>query len=149
MPMGKKKIKLATVLQLKDYVQNEIQNIYWSIRQYNESGLKLEPLFDQVEYYESELIKLKELIRDANALKHKDGHTNDYYIYLLSNINNKIYQLNKIKGAENSAMTLKEKNMKVRSLMQEADKIKTKLSSFNESTKVSLDVSDERLAKFI
>lgn len=137
-----KKIKLAVALKLKEFVEKEISNIYYSIKNFRDSDINLEPLFDEAEYYENELIKLKELLRDANAGKHKDGHSNDYYIYKLSNLNNKLYHLRKVRIDDTD-------NKRIENITKQVASIKKKLTSFNESTKVTIDVTDERIAKLL
>ena len=142
-------VKLTTVLRLKEYVENEIKTKYDNIKEYNEGEMNMTSLFEDIDFYEEELINLKEKIRKANNGKHDDNHTNDYYIYLLSNINRRIFFYKQIETTDTTFITTGEANKKIRELQKEAEKIRNKLASFNENTKIKLDLSDERLNKFI
>ena len=144
-----KKVKLSTVLKLKEYVENEINSKYDSIAKYNKGGMNIASFFDDIDFYETELIKLKEKIRDANGGKHSDGHTNDYYIYLLFNVNKRIHFYRKLDVTDTTSITVDEVNKRLSRLQDEAERIRNKLTKFNDTTKVSLDLSDERLKRLI
>jgi hypothetical protein len=101
------------------------------------------------------LIFIKDAIRVGNSTLDKDGYTNDHNIFLLSNLNRRRAFLSSLNTFEGKRTTLKSKgkeiefkaNLKWKDVDEELKKIEgevrefeNKLSDFNHSTTVSVNI---------
>lgn len=144
-----KKISLSKLLNLKEAVENNIAQLLTQISKMNKSNLNLQTLVDNLYFYLDYMVVVKEKIRDANAKKHPDKNTNDYYIYLLSNVNRLINFYSNLRADSNSTITDVKVDEYLKNLRQERKDIIQKLSSFNDKTMINIDASDERISKYI
>lgn len=142
----KKKMLLDTALKIKDSVEKSIVACYDDIVKYNLTDVKAGSLLERAEKLEQQLIHLKEVIQEANKGKHKDGKTNNYYIYYLSNVvlKNKFYEslekgLNRAPAkAKTAHIKRDEVASKKRTIGEEINNLRNKLSLFNTKKKVTI-----------
>jgi len=139
------KLPLTIVRKMRDEVEEEIAKALQYIQDYNEAGIDLDSILIRLEMLEDQFIVLKEAIQDANKQKHADKNTNNYYIYKLFNINNRIrfFQNLNIDNNDNAYFIDTEINDIIKSLEEEKSKIKTKLTNFNRDTKIKVEIDDD------
>jgi uncharacterized protein YceH (UPF0502 family) len=93
---------------------------------------------------ENNLAQVKEIVQEANKLKHEDGKTNNYYIYRLSNLNVRKRFLVSIQVTEKSQMTKADVETLIAGLDAEINEIRTKLKAFN-SREIPIELDDKVL----
>jgi len=145
--MTKRKLQLKAVLQLKDDLEERIEQTEKSIIGYNVTDVKIDSLLEKLDKYQEQLIIVKEVIQNANKTKHSTRKTNNYYIYKLSNLQRrkKFYRLlySSINNTEKSAQLNREEILsRRRSLETEIETLQTKLSNFNINKTVSIEIDE-------
>ena len=143
----KKKLQLQTVIHIKDSLSRDIVELQKDIIKYNNSEKKVDTLFETLDKKEAQMIVIKEAIQKANRDKHKDGKTNNYYIYRLSNLNGKrvmiqdLLQEHNAKTSQQSEESLKKD---LSNILSEIDTVKSSLKTFNRDHKITV-ILDESL----
>jgi chromosome segregation ATPase len=145
--MTKRKLQLQAVLQLKNDLEERIEQTEKSIIGYNTTDIKIDSLLEKLDKYQEQLIIVKEVIQNANKTKHSTRKTNNYYIYKLSNLQRrkKFYRLlySSINNTEKSAQLNREEILsRRRSLETEIETLQTKLSNFNINKTVSIEIDE-------
>ena len=141
----KKKLQLRTVLDLKLELENKIIGTEKEIVKYNtHKEIKIDSLLETLKKQETQLIKFKEIQQTANKSKHKDGKTNNYYIYYLSNLkrNQMLYKRINCNDA-NSQLSIEEVNNNIRNLDKEERLISNKLTDFNKNKTVTVELDED------
>ena len=152
------KLKLDQLLRIKEDLENSIRKDENLMRRNNSRPTKEEAQIDFKEtkrLYElrlEQLISIKEAVRNGNAIAN-GNFTNDYSIYLLSNLNRRKVFLNSLNTFEGDRPTLtsagkmvefeaklpyKDVEKEVREVEQKIREIETKLSDFNHLTEVTV-----------
>lgn len=152
------KLKLDQLLRIKEDLENNIRNSENLMRKNNSRPTKEEAQIDFKEtkrLYElrlEQLISIKEAIRNGNAMISGD-FTNDYNIYLLSNLNRRKVFLNSLNTFEGDRPTLtsagkmvefeaklpyKDVDKELKEIEVSIRETETKLSDFNHSTEVTV-----------
>jgi len=145
--MTKRKLQLQAVLQLKNDLEERIEQTEKSIIGYNTTDIKIDSLLEKLDKYQEQLIIVKEVIQNANRTKHSDRKTNNYYIYKLSNLQRrrKFYQALYAmpEQADKTAQLDKTEVLsRKRSLETEITTLQAKLSNFNTSKTVSIEIDE-------
>lgn len=141
----KKKLQLDVVRNLRDEVEDQITNLYKFIQNSNEDNVDLEPTMQKLEKLEEQFLVLKEVIQDANRNKHSDTKkTNNYYVYLLSNLNKRAANLREISisNNDNAYLTSEDISEELAELRKEIGNIKSRLTTFNRDTIVKVDIDE-------
>lgn len=139
----KKKLQLNVVRNLRDEVEEKITNFYNFIQSSNEDNVDLEPTLIKLEKLEEQFIVLKEVIQDANRIKHSDTKkTNNYYVYLLSNLNKRVIHLHgiNISNNDNAYLTSEDISEELSALKSQIRDIKSRLTTFNRDTVVKVEI---------
>jgi len=141
----KKKLRLKTVLKIKEHLETIIETSYDDILNYNDTEIKIDSLLDRVLKASEQLIVVKEAIQKANQGRHKTGKSNNYYIYKYSNLQSLKRFYLRIKDVDPGAAQIShdEAQNQVRKINQELDLISTKLSNFNLRKKVVVEIDPE------
>jgi len=155
------KLKLDQLLRMKEDLENSIRNDEQSMRKNNsrpideEAQINFKEIKQKYELKLEQLIIIKEAIRDGNSELNKEDTTNDTNIYLLSNLNRRKAFLNSLNTFEGERTTMKSNgklvkfgvkysNKNVVEELKEIEKqirdLENKLSSFNHSTEVKVDL---------
>jgi hypothetical protein len=146
----KKKLLLETVLKLKADIEKSIVSIYDDIIKYNFTEKTVDLLLVRAEAMEKQLIIFKEVIQDANKGKIK-GITNNYNIYLLSNLKAKrmfyaslihVFINRKKKDLDKAQITKDDAMSKYDQLTEKIKDLENKLSEFNSKKKVTVYLDD-------
>lgn len=145
--MTKRKLQLKAVLQLKDDLEEKIEQTEKSIIGYNNTDVKIDTLMEKLDKYQEQLIIVKEVIQTANKSKHSTRKTNNYYIYKLSNLQRrkKFYKAlyASIGKTDEAAQLSKEEVLsRSRSIGTEIETLQTKLSNFNINKTVSIEIDE-------
>lgn len=137
----KKKLQLRTVIDLKNSLEEKIALLENDVVKYNNTEINVYELIDKLEYSYEQLIFFKEAIQTANKGKSENGKTNNYYIYLLSNLKRKRILYNKIdcNDKKKSQITIDEINDYIRDTEDEMRKIRDKLTFFNDSKSITVE----------
>ena len=141
----KKKLQLRNLLELKDNLETEIEELEEDITKYNNTEISTNILQDKLEVSYIQLIIFKEAIQTANKSKHKDGKTNNYYIYLLSNLKRKrnfYYKIDKLPSNKKTQITVTEINDYLRTIEDEMKKVRDKLTFFNDSKITAVEFNE-------
>jgi len=139
--MFKKKLRLDSVLLLRDKLKELIYETQRDIVKYNNTEIKIDTLLELLKTQQDQFIVLKETVVEANKLKHDDGHTNNHYIFKLSNLKDDRSLYSKMNGLEsNSQLDQKEITLRLKKISHEQDKIRTKLQNFNTSKYVTVEL---------
>jgi hypothetical protein len=159
------KIKLDALIRAKIDLEQNLRNDEKLMKRFNSIQKSEKPSIDMVEtirLYDlklDQLLHFKEAIRNGNNNTLKDSeHTNDYYIYLLSNYNRKkalLLSMNTFEGVRPSFKDPSKKvayvaQMKLSAVQEEIAKIESEirkieniLSDFNHSVEVEVLVYTE------
>jgi hypothetical protein len=143
-----KKEVSATTLKyaLDDLVEDIKQEKITIIRYFSSDKFLIEDFFASLELKERQLVILKTALQKVNLQKHEDGKTNSEYIFELSNLNNrKDILLNLDPSKKNSQWTHEKLTEEIKKIDIEINKIKNKLTIFNNSKKVKVEVLLENL----
>ena len=154
------KIKLDALIRAKIDLEQNLKEDERLIRKYNsvEKGsntqVEMKSLFENYDLKLDQLLHFKEAIRNGNNNVIKDSkHTNDYYIYLLSNFNRKkalLLSMNTFEGNRPSysdptkkiayiaQMKLSKIKEEITSIESEIRTIENILSDFNHSVEVEV-----------
>lgn len=134
----KKKLRLKTVLKIREHLESIIESTYDDILSYNDTEIKVDLLLDRALKASEQLIVVKEAIQKANQGKHKTGKTNNYYIYRYSNLQTLKRFYLRIKDVDplDAQISPDEARTQIRKINTELDLISTKLSNFNQRKKV-------------
>jgi hypothetical protein len=127
----KKKLQLSTLIKVQKNLEKLISAQQEFVLSYNDTEIKISETLVTMLQTEENLAQVKEVIQEANKLKHEDGKTNNYYIYRLSNLNARKRFLNTIQVNEKSQLTRDEINKLIAELDSEINSIRTKLKEFN------------------
>ena len=140
----KKKLQLRTVLDLKADLEENIIGTEKEIVKYNShKKIKTNSLFETLETMGEQLIIFKQVQQTANKSKHKDGKTNNYYIYRLYNLKRNRLLYNKINcNDKNSQLSIEEVNNAIRNIEREEGQIQDKLTTFNRNKTVSVELDE-------
>jgi hypothetical protein len=158
------KLKLDSLLRIKDDVEAEIKKCEFLMRKNNSRPKTEEPQidFDEIktkyENFLDQLLLIKDAIRIGNSTTNKEGKTNDHNIFVLSNLNRRKAFLNSLNTFEGKRTTMKsagkEIEFEAKLTYKKVDKelkeieasirdLETKLSDFNHATEVSVTVYTE------
>lgn len=145
--MIKRKLQLKTVLALKEDLEELINKTEDSIARYNVTEKKIDALLEKLARYQEQLVIVKEVIQKANMAKNSDRKTNNYYIYKLSNLQKLKRFYGRLmsemgsndQGAQLDLNTLVERR---RSIETEISTLQNKLSNFNETKTVSIEIDE-------
>lgn len=145
--MTKRKLQLRAVLQLRNDLEELIEQTEKSIVGYNSTEIKIDVLLEKLDKYQEQLIIVKEVIQTANKSKHSDRKTNNYYIYKLSNLQRRkkfyhiLYQAaNRME--ETYQLSQEDILTRRRSIETEITALQTKLSNFNITKTVSIEIDE-------
>lgn len=141
----KKKLQLRNLLELKDDLETQIEELEEDVIKYNNTEIKTNILQDKLEASYIQLIIFKEAIQTANKSKHKDSKTNNYYIYLLSNLKRKknlYYKIDKLPSNKKTQITVTEINDYLRTIEEEMRKVRDKLTFFNDSKITTVEFNE-------
>ena len=140
----KKKLLLQTVIHIKDDLSRNIVELQKDIIKYNNTEINTAGLLDKLEKSESQIIVIKEAIQKANRDKHKDGKTNNYYIYNLSNLNSRRVMTETLlqKTNKNSQLSEKKLTEDLHNILTEIDLVRSKLATFNTTHKVTVELDE-------
>jgi len=127
----KKTIQLSTIIKIKAFLEKTIANWKEYIAKYNDTEMKISDALQNLEIAENELIQVKEVIQESNKLKHKDGKTNNYYIYRLSSLNSQKEFYSKLVITGSSQLTKAKVDEIVSKIDKEVNEIRQKLIEFN------------------
>jgi len=137
----KKKLRLDSVLLLRDKLKELIYETQKDIVKYNNTEIKIDKTLEKLKTLQEQFIVLKEAILEANKLKHDDGHTNNHYIFELSNLKDDRSLYIKMNGTEpNSQLDQKELTVRLKKLSTQQDAIRTRLQNFNTSKHVTVEL---------
>ena len=155
--MKTKKLSLDAAVDLRERLDQEIHENYRIIIsnnsvEENKNEVDVLELLSLTTAMESQVIRIKEAIQEANLSKHPwDRHSNSYYIYRLSQL--KIRKNNLLKmsvkegkyGKKVYVATIKQKelNRMLTDINDQIDKISQKLSKFNTLRKNQIKVQWE------
>ena len=141
----KHKLALSEALTLQEKIVRTIEETENSIINYNSTDKSTDNLFVHLATLENQLVVLKEAIQNANKKKGKDGKTNNFWIYTLSNWNRRKAFLNLLnpKKSDKKAQITHERVKEMRkSVEEEVNKIYNKLEVFNTGTKIKIEVDE-------
>ncbi len=141
----KKKLQLSTLIKIQKNLENLLLTKQEYFITYNETEMNVLATLDSIIEAEEELVKVKEAIQEANKQKHDDGHTNNYYIYCLSNLQKRKKFLEEVKTTEKSQLTEEEKKAHISKIDERINEIRAKLTEFN-TREVSLELNEKVLA---
>lgn len=127
----KKTIQLSTIIKIKAFLEKTIANWKEYIAKYNDTEMKISDALQNLEIAENELIQVKEVIQESNKLKHKDGKTNNYYIYRLSSLNSQKEFYSKLVITGSSQLTKAKVDEIISKIDKEVNEIRQKLIEFN------------------
>ena len=141
----KKKLQVRTVLDLKEDLERRIIETEKEIVKYNtHKEIKVNGLLDTLTKLGDQLIIIKEAVQTANKSKHKDGKTNNFYIYTLYNFKRTRTLYNKINcNDKNSQFSIDEINQLIKNIEEEERKIRDKLTAFNTSKTISVELDED------
>jgi hypothetical protein len=154
-----KKLLLNKILKIKEDLEESIRRDDYliqgsnSIIAENKRDIDIREVEKLRDKKEDQLVELKLIIQEANMKKHRDGNSNFYYVYVLSNLKRLkgLYiRLNTTNGLKESKkgtinysaeITADESNKKILEINKKIQDIEIKLATFNQNTevKVSLD----------
>ena len=145
--MNKKKLRLSTVLTLKEDLEQSIKHTEESIIRYNSTDKKIDGLLERLDAFERQLEKVKEVIQSANRLKHPNKKTNNYYIYRLSSLMNRkrfygTRLVRAIRDTEKAQINKIIAAQKRKDLQVEISAIKKRLTEFNEKKSITLEIDE-------
>lgn len=139
----KTKLRLDTVLKIKEDLERDIGELQKDITKYNETEKKVDALLGTLHKKMDQLIEIKESIQEANKGKHKDGKTNNYYIYHLSNLKNRKILYSQLGSRSKSAqISVEDANKIIRETDEEMDKVRNKLTLYNTSKTITVKVDE-------
>ena len=139
----KKKLRLDTVLKIKDKLEEIIFATQKDIVRYNTSEIKIDKLLNKLKSLEKQFVILKTTVQKANTLEHEDGKPNFDYIFELSNLKNFRTLLYKLNGNEStSQLDNKEITKRTKQIGAAQDIIRTKMENFNTSHFVTVELDE-------
>ena len=139
-----KKLLLVDLLKIKTTLVKQIKYDREVIRTYlNKKVENLEGIEEDLDKKEEQLIIIKEVIQNANKSKHKDKLTNNFYIYRMSNLKEKKDFYQSLNIGRDSTWTNEELKSKIRKLDEEINKISDKLTDFNTSKKIKVELNPD------
>lgn len=142
----KKKLQLKVVLGLKKELEDRITRLEESIRKNNISKTDINTQLKDLEQHQDLLVTIKLAIQKANNSGNLLKKSNNYYIYLHSNVDKqrRLYMkmANELTAKKDKEAQLKKATLieKARDLRSKLDTIKQKLTKFNEQTTLFLDL---------
>ena len=141
----KKKLRLVTVLKIKEHLETLIDKLYGSIINNNETERSVDSLFNDLICAHDQLIIIKEAVQKANQGRHKTGKSNNYYIYKYSNLQalKGFYFKVKNKATAECQVTPDDAMLKIRKINADLDTISSKLSNFNLRKRVQVVLDDK------
>ena len=141
-----KRTILATVLGIQTKLVNNILSHKKEISRFmtaKTSEINVDNLYETILKEEDQLIVLKEAIQSANKGKHKDGKTNNFYIYKMSNLKSRKTFLTGIRDNKKNQWSNKQINERIKLIDNEIHKIDYKLTFFNSSKKIRVTINSE------
>jgi len=141
----KKKLQLQTVIYIKNDLSRDIGELQKDIIKYVNTEKKVDNFLVKLDKSEKQLIVIKEAIQKANRDKHKDGKTNNYYIYQLSNLNAKRVMIEEIlqkHDSKSSQMSEEELKEELTTILSEIERINSSLRAFNSNHKITVDLDE-------
>jgi len=141
----KHKLTLSEALTLQEKIVRGIEETENSIINYNSTDKNTSNLFVHLTDLENQLVVIKEAIQTANKKKGKDGKTNNFWIYTLSNLNRRraFFNLLNPKKDDKKAQVTKKKVEEMRkSVGEDINKIYNKLEIFNTDTKIKVEINE-------
>ncbi|MFW5794991.1 MAG: hypothetical protein ACOCV1_05865 [Bacillota bacterium] len=144
-----KLIKIETLLMAKENIENSITknieqiDILLSSKKKNKNDL-LNIALSDLTRKNKQLIYFKLAQQRANSKKHKNGKSNFYYIYELSNLNKwRSYLIDvkkKIASKKLGRENFFEPNKMLEETMEKINKLNEKLANFNKNTNIYVKV---------
>ena len=153
----KESITPQQLLKLKESLTHAIKSSFNKVKYLNprvgedtEREEEVKELLEDIEFYQLKLIEIKELLVTINNKKHDgDSHTNNYYIYLLSNLTETLNFYVQLRVNQSSPITQEEINKRISSIQRQREQIMNKLTVFNKNRTVKIDLSDARLYELL
>lgn len=141
---NKTSLLINTLLQAKINLEEKIKinfnNLYKFIKK-NDDLSKLKKELDKSEIEEEELIKFKLAQQQANLQTHSDGKSNFYYIYKKSNLEKRKIALINLLNKKVTKQIKEYINNIISSIDREIELISVKLTNFNRTHKIEIDVN--------
>lgn len=139
------KLYLDTVLKIKEKLTKDIDSDMKAILSFmTAKEVNVNSYEEQLLKKQAQFIIIKEVIQKANTKKHRDGKTNNFYIFRLSNLKEKkLKLLFEIKDDPENQWSNEIVTKKIKEIDKEIDEIRRKLSIFNKSQKVRVELDPE------
>jgi hypothetical protein len=141
----KKKLQLSTLIKIQKNLEGLVLTKQKYIQTYNDTEINVLETLDAITEAEDELVKIKEVIQEANKQKHEDGHTNNYWIYCLSNLNQRKKFLEEVKTTDKSQLKESDRKAHLAKIDEKINDIRAKLTEFN-TREVSFEMNEKVLA---
>jgi hypothetical protein len=141
----KKKLQLSTLIKIQKNLENLVLTKQNYIKTYNDTEMNVLETLDAIAEAENELVTVKEAVQEANKQKHDDGHTNNYYIYCLSNLNQRKKFLEEVKTTEKSQLKESDRKAHLAKIDEKINEIRTKLTEFN-LREISIELNEKVLS---
>jgi len=140
-----KKIVLSKVLDLQRKLVDEIDaDLKEIIRGNSKPKIDVDLLEKNVIKKEDQLVVLKEVVQEANKSKlTRKDRTNNYYIYRRGDLKKRKNALLSISQSKENQWDETAVNKRIRELNQEINQITEKLTLFNNSKKVKVELNPD------
>jgi hypothetical protein len=148
----KLKLQLNTVVAIKKDLENRLVEYQDNIIKHNLT-MNVAAFMDTLVKLQDQLVIVKEVIQNANKSKNSDGKSNNYFIYRKSNLEKFKKFLITLKDSigvydRNAHFNDEYIKSQKKSIESEVKTIQKKLTTFNDSKKVSVKFDDELVSLF-